>query len=141
MSDFFSKFTLTTWENPLLTFGALALLTLALYIWIKGAQRRRFKKAYRMPDKGWTEADTAFLSLAEHAYRLPRGWGQRIPRGASPMRIYLTLYPTHCIYDTGENEAFLRGLPPALRKSAADENLLNRSFADLAAAFTAANPT
>ncbi len=82
---------------------ALAVTTWIIWYWNRGAQRRRFRKAYPEPtETPWTTEEDAFLRCFETAYRLPRGWGKRLPKTATPMQVYLTLYPEHCIYDAGE---------------------------------------
>ncbi len=102
----------------------LLLCTLLIWVWNKGAQRRRFMRACpsRQP---WRDEDAAFLSIVETCYLLKRGTASHIPLQWTPMQLYLTLYPEHCIYDNLENEHFMK----RLHLSAAD---LDKPFAQLA---------
>lgn len=86
---------------------AASVCTLLIWLWNHGSQRRRFAKAYRTVYP-WPEASAAFLGIVETAYGLRRGSGTRLPPESTPMALYLTLYPEHCIYDAGENERLLR---------------------------------
>lgn len=88
----------------------LAVCVWAVYLWNRGAQRRRFVKAYPKIPQPWGGGDEAFLRGVGAAFRLPRGVARRLPPETSPMALYLTLYPEHCIYDMGECERCLRFL-------------------------------
>ncbi len=86
---------------PLYLLG-LIFTTWLIWYWNRGAQRRRFNRAYPTTPHAWSDEMLPFLSGFEDAFRLPRGWAKRVPLTASPMDIYLTLYPEHCIYDANE---------------------------------------
>lgn len=108
---------------------AAAVCTLLIWLWNRGSQRRRFARAYRT-EQPWPAGDAPFLRLVETAYGLRRGTAIRIPPASTPMDLYLTLYPEHCIYDAGENERLIR----LLRVS---RDALTQSFGTLAAQFAA----
>jgi len=86
----------------------LAVCTAAIWAWCAGARQRRFDRAFPLPVAPW--APRPFVESVERAYRLRAGSGWRLPGDVTPMALYLTLYPSHCIYDMGENERFLRFL-------------------------------
>lgn len=110
----------------------LALCVGMVFLWNRGAQRRRFAKAFPPRPQPWGEEDLPFLEGIGAAYRLPKGAARRLPPETSPMVLYLVLYPEHCIYDTGECERCLRflraRLGPALSREALAEPL--RTLAD-----------
>ncbi len=103
--------------------AGLACCTLLIWHWNCGAQRRRYFRACRTPQP-WTPEDAPFLALIEKAYGLPKGAARNLPHDWTPMRIYLTLYPEHCIYDQCENEHFLRD-------TGLTSDDLSRTFAEL----------
>lgn len=89
------------------------LVTLAIWYWTRGITLRRFKRAYPpLSPSPWTPEDTPFLRHLERSYRLKPGLAQHLPPATSPIHLYLTLYPQHCIYDANENQAFLRPFYP-----------------------------
>lgn len=86
--------------------GACAMI---IFWWIHGMRKRCFNKAYaRNPQPCWTIEDQPFLEYIEKSYLLPKGFATRLPETETPMGLYLTLYPEHCIYDANENLKFLR---------------------------------
>lgn len=110
----------------------LALCVGVVFFWNRGAQRRRFARAYPKAPQPWREEDAAFLEGVGVAFRLPRGAVHRLPPETSPMALYLTLYPEHCIYDTGECERCLRFLRARLGAELSRETLADplRALAD-----------
>lgn len=110
--------------------AALAVCTLLILAWTRGSQRRRFFKAYKTPNPDWQPEDAPFLRVVEDGFRLKRSTAHHLPSAATPMELYLTLYPEHCIYDACELEHFiiaLNRLAPRL-----PEEPLTRSFRELA---------
>jgi hypothetical protein len=90
---------------------AVALLTIIIWIWNRGAQKRRFNRTFpKTTNPFWTPQHAIFLAAIEKAYALPFGWAKRLPHQSTPMGLYLALYPEHCIYDDCENERFLKAL-------------------------------
>lgn len=90
---------------------AVAVLTVIIWIWNRGAQRRRFNRTFpKQQDSFWTPEHALFLAAIEKAYALPFGWAKRLPHQTTPMGLYLALYPEHCIYDDCENERFVKAL-------------------------------
>ncbi len=109
----------------------LLFVTWLIWFWNRGAQQRRFKKAFpQVSTSAWSDDDTDFLTLFERAFRLKRGWAKRLSPETTPMQVYLTLYPEHCIYDAGE----LSRLTTALTKRIATlpPEPLSLSLRDLA---------
>lgn len=97
--------------RTLLYLLALVAVTLIIWQWNRGAQRRRFRRAFpATPDPSWVPEDTPFLAAFERAFALRRGWAHRLPPAVTPMAVYLTLYPTHCVYDENEPTRLLRAL-------------------------------
>ncbi len=81
----------------------LLFITWLIWFWNRGAQRRRFNKVFpKALNSTWSATDKAFLRTFETAFRLHKGWAQRLAPETTPMQVYLTLYPEHCIYDAGE---------------------------------------
>lgn len=119
---------------------ALAIVTWLIWSWTRGAQRRRFRKVFPKGNAAgdWDAAEAAFLGLVERAYRLPRNSARNLPREVTPMAIYLTLYPEHCIYDERENERFLDLLRDHLPAQALPKEPLASPLGELARAFTQA---
>jgi HAMP domain-containing protein len=113
----------------------IAILTLIIWIWNRGAQRRRFNKTFPLEaDPFWTTKDATFLAAIEEAYALPFGWAKRLPHQSTPMGLYLVLYPEHCIYDDCENERFLSTLKFHLKlKMPKEAEALTQTFETLAA--------
>ncbi|MEG1552620.1 MAG: hypothetical protein RR982_04620 [Kiritimatiellia bacterium] len=116
--------------RALLYILSVALLVGLVFLWTRGAQRRRFMKTFRT-QQPWAAEYAEFLRLIERAYGLPRGSAQKIPATRSPMNLYLVLYPEHCIYDACENEHFLTALTrnPSVKLP---DDPLSTSFAVLA---------
>lgn len=118
---------------------ALAVVTWLIWTWTRGAQRRRFRRAFpKGSAENWSAEEAAFLELVERAYRLPRGSAKDLPREVTPMTLYLTLYPEHCIYDERENERFLDLLRDHLPAQALPKEPLASPLGELARAFTQA---
>ena len=116
---------------------ALAFLTWLIWRWNRGAQRRRFRRAYPGPrDPAWQDADADFLEAFERAYRLRPGMAWALPPDATPMSVYLTLYPEHCIYDDCEPTRFRAAL--AARLGAVPPDALTQPLAELAKRWRAA---
>lgn len=96
------------WLYYLGCIGAVTVATLLIWWWNRGACKRRFDRAFpKTEDAFWTTEHAPFLKIVERAYRLPEHWAKRISPSVTPMALYLTLYPSHCIYDAHENERFL----------------------------------
>lgn len=110
--------------------AALAACTLLILFWTRGSQRRRFFKAYTIPNPAWQPEDAPFLRLVEDCFLLKRNTAHHLPFSATPMELYLTLYPEHCIYDSGELEHFVIKLSRLIPKL--PEAPLTRSFRELA---------
>lgn len=116
---------------------ALAVVTALIWRWNRGAQVRRFRQAYPAPNPAWGEADADFLGTFEAAFALRRGMARNLPPEATPMDVYLVLYPEHCIYDDSE----LTRLLGALRRrfgEAVGEEALARPLGELARQWRAA---
>lgn len=119
----------------------LAGLTLLIWIWNRGAQRRRFNRAFpKGVDAFWTPEHQPLLTAIEDAYGLRRGWASRIPPTTTPMDLYLTLYPEHCIYDDCENERFLKALQTQFKQSLSAD-ILSQPIEQLAARWLEATPS
>ena len=104
--------------------GALIAATALIHLWNRGAQRRRFNRAYpKAKPYPWPEADRPFLRALAKAFRLPKDATLRLTPKVTPMSLYLTLYPEHCIYDTGECERTLRLLRSRMGDKATRETL------------------
>lgn len=117
---------------------ALALVTFLIWRWNRGAQRRRFIRAFPAGrDAGWSEADAPFLAVFERAFALKAGWAARVPPSVSPMAVYLALYPEHCIYDDNELARLQRALAARLGK-ALPKDPLALPLGELAARWRAA---
>ncbi|MBQ9694026.1 MAG: hypothetical protein IJV69_04645 [Kiritimatiellae bacterium] len=102
---------MNTWLNTLVCILAITLLTLLIWFWNRGTQRRRFNRTFpKTPHAFWTPQTALFLAAIEKAYALPFGWAKRLPPQTTPMGLYLVLYPEHCIYDDCENERFIKAL-------------------------------
>lgn len=102
-------------------FAGLALVTWLIWQWNRGAQRRRFRKAFPGPrNPVWQEEDEAFLRAFESAYRLRPGMAEALPPDATPMSVYLVLYPEHCIYDDCEPARFRAKLADRLGPQSED---------------------
>lgn len=114
----------------LIYLAALGACTLLILFWTRGSQRRRFFKAYKTPNPDWQSADAPFLRVVEACFLLKRNTAHHLPSAATPMELYLTLYPEHCIYDSGELEHFIRELD-RLAPELPDDRL-TRSFRELA---------
>ena len=114
-------------ENWLYYLGcslAITLLTLLIWWWNRGAQRRRFHRVFPKNNHPfWTVDEALFLALIEKAYHLPFGWAKRLPPSSTPMGLYLVLYPEHCIYDACENEQFVSALRRQLQSRLPQEPL------------------
>lgn len=93
-----------------LCFVGLVVVTWLIWQWNRGAQRRRFKKAFPEQNPAWQEEDNAFLEAFEVAYRLKPGMAQSLSMDATPISVYLVLYPEHCIYDDCEPARFRAAL-------------------------------
>lgn len=115
---------------------ALAVVTALIWRWNRGAQVRRFRQAYPAPNPAWGEADADFLGTFEAAFALRRGMARNLPQEATPMDVYLVLYPEHCIYDDSE----LTRLLGALRRRFGEvgEEALARPLGELARQWRAA---
>lgn len=115
---------------------ALAVVTALIWRWNRGAQVRRFRQAYPAPNPAWGEVDADFLGTFEAAFALRRGMARNLPQEATPMDVYLVLYPEHCIYDDSE----LTRLLGALRRrfGEAGEEALARPLGELARQWRAA---
>lgn len=123
------------WALGAVLLAASALVIAAL---ARGAQRRRFLKAYgSAPHAGWSPEDTPFLAAVAEAFRLPEGWAYALPPEATPMALYLTLYPEHSIYDELELERLLQLFPPSAGRP---EALLDCSWRELADRWRALHP-
>ncbi len=119
---------------------ALAAVTLVIWHWNRGAQRRRFRRAFPHPaEPAWPAADGAFLDAFERAFALPRGAARNLPRDVTAMGVYLILYPEHCIYDDSEPTRFAAALRGRLGK-ATPPDALTLPLGDLAARWRAAAP-
>ena len=92
--------------SHILCFAGLVLVTWLIWQWNRGAQRRRFRQAFPLQNPAWQEEDEAFLRAFEEAYRLRPGMAASLPSEATPMSVYLVLYPEHCIYDDCEPARF-----------------------------------
>ena len=125
---------INSWLIPCVAFVLFAVVA---WKWNRGAQLRRFLRAFTEEQTCWDEADDAFLTAFEEAYRLPPGMARRLPPEATPMRVYLVLYPEHCIYDDSEPIRFQKALSKRLGK--VTEDVLNTTFRDLAARWRAAS--
>ena len=66
---------------------ALAVVTALIWRWNRGAQARRFRRAYPAPNPAWGEADADFLRVFETAFALRRGSARNLPPEATPMAI------------------------------------------------------
>lgn len=117
--------------------AALAVCTLLILTWTRGSQRRRFFKAYKTPNPDWQPEDAPFLRVVETCFLLKRDTAHRLPSEATPMALYLTLYPEHCIYDACELEHFTNELLRHVPKLPDDH--LTRSFRELADRFQTAS--
>ncbi len=106
----------------------LILTTALIWYWNRGAQRRRFRKAFPRPNPLWTEDEAPFLRSFERAFRLPHHWANHLSPELTPMEVYLTLYPEHCIYDASE----LTRLAAALNGTKRPDNFLSLSLRTLA---------
>lgn len=115
---------------------ALAVVTALIWRWNRGAQARRFRRAYPAPNPAWGEADADFLGAFETAFALRRGSARNLPPEATPMAVYLVLYPEHCIYDDSELTRFLGAL--GRRLGQAGEEALGRPLGELARRWRAA---
>ncbi len=105
-----------------------------IYIWNRGAQRRRFTRVFgRQSNPAWTPENIPFLAALETAYGLRRGQARALPPETTPMALYLTLYPTHCIYDNAENDRFIAALKTHLSKL--PNEVLTQPLAQLARAW------
>lgn len=113
--------------------GALLLLTALIWGWTRGAQRRRFRRAFPHPDPTWEAEDGPFLALLERTYRLPKGAARHLPKTLAPINLYLTLYPEHCIYDERENERFVDFLRERIPRQTLPKDPLTHPLAELAA--------
>ena len=117
----------------LLAVSALVIAALA-----RGAQRRRFLKAYgRTPHAGWSAEEAPFLAAVAEAFRLPEAWVRALPPEATPMALYLTLYPEHSIYDDLELTRLLALFSP---REPRPEALLTTPRGDLAERWRALHP-
>ena len=129
-----------SWQRIVLYTLAMLACAGIITVWNLNAQRRRFKKAYAQQARaGWREEDKPFLEALTKAYKLPGAWGVFVPPEATPMSLYLTLYPEHCIYDNCELERFLRALRE--REVQLPEEPLSLSFAELAKRWRDASST
>ena len=118
---------------------AVAVLTVIIWIWNRGAQRRRFDRTFPKADNPfWMPQHAIFLATIEQAYALPFGWAKRLPHQSTPMGLYLVLYPEHCIYDDCENESFIHDLHFHLKLKMPKEPL-TETFETLAAAWLEAD--
>ncbi len=136
MDELLDSFTLSQIGGFVL---GLAICTGVIFHWNRGAQRRRFAKAFPAEPQPWRAEDEPFLAGIEKAYRLRRGTAKRLPPTVSPMALYLTLYPTHCIYDTGECERCLTFLRQRLGQ-ALSRDALAEPLGELAARWHQADP-
>ena len=108
----------------------LAASTLLIFFWNRGAQRRRFRRAYgTQPHPAWQPHHAPFLQAAAKAFHLPSARFRALPPTATPMSLYLVLYPEHCIYDDLELTHFLSLFPAATDQAPA---LLTTPFGTLA---------
>ena len=65
--------------RTLLYLLALVAVTLIIWQWNRGAQRRRFRRAFpATPDPAWAPEDDPFLAAFERAFALRRGWARRL---------------------------------------------------------------
>lgn len=88
-----------------------ALCTLLILGWNRRAPARRFRRAFGTAARAdWPAAAAPFLAALAEAFRLPPAWMRALPPEATPMALYLTLYPEHCIYDESETVRFERAL-------------------------------
>ena len=111
----------------------LAGLTFLIWIWNRGAQHRRFNRAFpKNANAFWAPQHQSLLSAIEDAYALNHNWASRIPPTSTPMDLYLTLYPEHCIYDDCENERFLIALETQFKQKLPSD-VLSQTFEQLAA--------
>ncbi len=94
-----------------------------VFVWHRGAQWRRFAKAFPLRTEAWPLEARPFLQGIQEAFRLPKSALSRLAPDLSPMALYLTLYPEHCIYDTGECERCLRFLRTRLGDACTREML------------------
>lgn len=117
--------------------AALAICTLLILAWTRGSQRRRFFKAYKTSNPDWQPEDAPFLQVVEDCFLLKRNTVHHLPSAATPMELYLILYPEHCIYDSGELEHFTIELNRHIPKLPDDH--LTRSFRELADLFKTAS--
>ena len=116
----------------LICIAAVSIITLVIWFWNRGAQRRRFNQHFpKECHPYWMTEHALFLAAIEDAYALPFGWAKRIPPQTTPMSLYLTLYPEHCIYDDCENERFHSALLCHL-KTALPQEPLTQTFETLA---------
>lgn len=123
------------WALGAVLLAASALVIAAL---ARGAQRRRFLKTYgSAPHVGWSPEDVPFLAAVAEAFRLPEGWACALPPEATPMALYLTLYPEHSIYDDLELERLLQLFSPSASRP---EALLDCSWRELADRWRALHP-
>jgi hypothetical protein len=126
------------WLHFTIWAGVIALLTIVIWRWNRGAQRRRFHRTFPMtPDPFWTTDHALFLAAIERDYALPFGWAKRLPHDSTPMGLYLALYPEHCIYDDCENERFVATLQRHLKLQMPKEPL-TQTFETLANAWQSA---
>ena len=117
------------WALGAVLLAASALVIAAL---ARGAQRRRFLKTYgSAPHAGWSPEDVPFLVAVAEAFRLPEGWACALPPEATPIALYLTLYPEHSIYDDLELKRLLQLFPPSARRPEALLDCSWRTLADL----------
>lgn len=88
-----------------------ALCALVILGWNRRTPARRFRRAFGTAARAdWPEAAAPFLAALAEAFRLPPAWMRALPPEATPMALYLTLYPAHCIYDESEMVRFERAL-------------------------------
>ncbi len=115
---------------------ALGFTTWLIWYWNRGAQKRRFYRAYPTKVTAWTSQDEAFLRCFEGAFRLPSGSGLHLPPERTPMDVYLKLYPEHCIYDAGETTRLTLALRTVNAKL--PDDFLSCPLRELSAAYQAA---
>ena len=127
-----------TWTRWIVGAVLLAVSALVIAALARGAQRRRFLKTYgRTPHAGWSAEEAPFLAAVAEAFRLPEAWVRALPPEATPMALYLTLYPEHSIYDDLELTRLLALFSP---REPRPEALLTTPWRDLAERWRALHP-
>ncbi len=107
--------------------------TLVIWFWVRRINLQRFNRAYpKTYSHQWDASEYDFLHYVERCYHLKQNTALRLPPTTSPIDLYLTLYPEHCIYDANENQAFLRAFFPKSEDVPLYHELLTSSFRTLA---------